>query len=450
MSRAGWLTLWPPACPCPSLRGKRLETLGPHERLQMISVLLAKELDVLELEDEIQSQVQQEVDRSHREHFLREQMRVIQGELGELDVFSQELTEAARNGRRQAACPMTCGPRRRKSCAIRRPCRPCRRRSASFAPTSTGFSTCPGWRSRPTTWMWPTPRAVLDADHFGLEKVKDRILEYIAVKKIAPTRCAAPSCVSWGRRARARRQSAAPSPALGREFVRISLGGVRDEAEIRGHRRTYIGAMPGRIIQAMRRAGTRNPLFMLDEVDKLGNDFRGDPSAALLEVLDPEQNNTFVDHYLGFGLRSVAHFVRHHGQLPGHHSTRFARPHGNHRVFQLSGRREAGNLPPVPGAATVGRAWPGRQGNPASKSPACAPHSRIHPEAGVRNLEREVANVCRKIARMVAEERAFPQTNRRQRSAPLLGPPRFSEEMPPDEDEVVWPPARPGRPPGAT
>ncbi|MCA9954179.1 MAG: LON peptidase substrate-binding domain-containing protein, partial [Anaerolineales bacterium] len=280
------------------MRQDVLETFDPGERLQKVSLLLAKELEVLELEDQIHSRVQQEMDRSQREHFLREQMRVIQGELGEGDLFSQEITEVREMA---AAKPLPDTVRAKVDKEIARlgampPMSP----EVGIIRTYIDWILSLPWLETSEDNLDVAHAAeVLDNDHYGLEKVKDRILEFIAVKKIASDKMRSPILCFVGPPGTGKTSiGRSIANALGREFVRISLGGVRDEAEIRGHRRTYIGAMPGRIIQAMKRAGTRNPLFMLDEIDKLGNDFRGDPSAALLEVLDPEQNYSFADHYL--------------------------------------------------------------------------------------------------------------------------------------------------------
>ncbi len=279
--------------------------------------------------------------------------------------------------------------------------------------------------------------AVLDSDHYGLEKIKDRILEYIAVRRIAADNLRSPILCFVGPPGTGKTSlGRSIARALGREFVRISLGGVRDEAEIRGHRRTYIGAMPGRVIQAMRRVGTRNPLFMLDEVDKLGNDFRGDPAAALLEVLDPEQNNTFVDHYLGmeYDLSRVlfvttANFL---DPIPPALQDRM-------EIIEFSSYMEEEKLGIltqflVPQQlAEHGLSDRGIRFEEAGLRALVREYTR---EAGVRNLEREVANVCRKIARMVAEDAPFPQTITDDEVRRLLGPTRFTDDIRPDVDEV--------------
>ena len=438
LDEPGWLADFiASTLPVPfATRQQILEILEPHIRLQTISVLLAKELDVLELEDEIQSQVQQEVDRSHREHFLREQMRIIQGELGELDVFGQELSElqdavASKN------LPEGVRAKTEKELA----------RLNAMPPMSPEIGIIRTYLD----WILDLPwieesvdnldvvhaADVLDADHFGLERVKDRILEYIAVRRIAPDHLRSPILCFVGPPGTGKTSlGRSIARALGREFVRISLGGVRDEAEIRGHRRTYIGAMPGRIIQAMRRVGTRNPLFMLDEVDKLGADFRGDPSAALLEVLDPEQNNSFVDHYLGLEydlsrvlfvttanyLDAIPHALQDRMEVIEFSSYLEEEKLGILRQFLVPRQLEQHGLLDKnvtfseDGLKTLIREY-----------------TR---EAGVRNLEREVANVCRKIARQVAERKRYPRQITPDKARELLGPPRFAEDIRPDVDEV--------------
>ncbi|MCC6607225.1 MAG: endopeptidase La [Anaerolineae bacterium] len=418
------------------MRQDVLETFDPGERLQKVSLLLAKELEVLELEDQIHSRVQQEMDRSQREHFLREQMRVIQGELGEGDLFSQEITEVREMA---AAKPLPDTVRAKMDKEIAR--------LGAMPPMSPEVGIIRTYIDWVLSLPWletsednldvANAAEVLDNDHFGLEKVKDRILEFIAVKKIASDKMRSPILCFVGPPGTGKTSiGRSIANALGREFVRISLGGVRDEAEIRGHRRTYIGAMPGRIIQAMKRAGTRNPLFMLDEIDKLGNDFRGDPSAALLEVLDPEQNYSFADHYLDLdydlsqilfvttanyldtippALQDRMEIIEFSGYLE-EEKLEICRQFLVQQQLEAHGLAEQGIELTEEGLRTIIRDYT--------------------QEAGVRNLEREVANVCRKIARDVAEERPFPHQIAAKEVETLLGPPRFSQEMLQDEDQV--------------
>jgi ATP-dependent Lon protease len=413
-----------------------LETIDPTTRLQKISIMLAKELEVLELENQIHSQVHQEVEKSHREHFLREQMRVIQGELGEMDVFTQELHEL-QEAVEKKPLPEAARAKIDKELA----------RLGAMPPMSPEVGIIRTY----IDWILDLPwleesqdnldvahaAEVLDADHYGLERVKDRILEFIAVKKIASEQMRSPILCFVGPPGTGKTSvGRSIATAMGREFVRISLGGVRDEAEIRGHRRTYIGALPGRIIQAIRRAGTRNPLFVLDEIDKLGQDFRGDPAAALLEVLDPEQNNTFADHYLDldFDLSKVM-FVTTANQLDGIPAALQDRM----EVIEFSGYLEEEKL-------EIGRQFLiprqlrehglGKAGIRFEEEALQILIRRFTREAGVRNLEREVANVCRKIARAVAEEKKFTKRITAVKVEELIGPPRYGFSELPEADEV--------------
>jgi ATP-dependent Lon protease len=272
--------------------------LDPAERLKRINWLLAQELDVLQLEDEIQNKVQNEVDRSQREFYLREQMKAIQTELGEGDIWIREVAEL------RERVINTDMPDEARTAALKEVDRLAQ--MSAMAPEVGIIRTYLDWLLE-FPWSVVTEdnldvshaAAILSQNHFGLTDAKDRILEYIAVRSLKPKRTRQPILCFVGPPGTGKTSlGQSIATALGRKFVRVSLGGVRDEAEIRGHRRTYIGALPGRILQTIRRGGTANPLFMLDEIDKLGTDFRGDPAAALLEVLDPEQNSSFSDHYL--------------------------------------------------------------------------------------------------------------------------------------------------------
>jgi ATP-dependent Lon protease len=393
-------------------------------------------LEVLELEDEIQSQVQQEVDRSHREHFLREQMRVIQGELGELDVFAQELSELREQVLKKDLPPDVREKTEKE--LLRLSAMPPMSPEIGIIRTYIDWILDLPWTEESDDNLDVKNAAeVLDADHYGLNKIKDRVLEYIAVRRIAPDTMRSPILCFVGPPGTGKTSlGRSIAKALDREFVRISLGGVRDEAEIRGHRRTYIGAMPGRIIQAMRRVGTRNPLFMLDEIDKLGLDFRGDPAAALLEVLDPEQNHSFVDHYLGmeYDLSRVM-FVTTANYL----DTVPPALQDRMEVIEFSSYMEEEKL----GIANqflvpqqLEQHGLGKKNitfDEASLRTLIREYTR---EAGVRNLEREVANVCRKIARQVAEGKRFPKQITAETVRQLLGPPRFTDDIRPDVDEI--------------
>ena len=274
-----------------------LETLDVRARMDSLNRILIKELEVLELGSKIQSQVQSEVGKNQREYFLREQMKAIQKELGEGDDQTKEIEELRE---KIDAAGM---PEAVKKEALRELDRlskmPVAAAEYTVSRTYLDWLVALPWNKRTEEVIdLAKTKAVLDADHSDLEKAKDRILEYLAVRKLNPEVKGPILCFlgppGVGKTSLAR----SIARSLDRKFARVSLGGMRDEAEIRGHRRTYIGALPGQIIQGLRRAESKNPVFILDEIDKLGADFRGDPSSALLEVLDPEQNNTFRDHYL--------------------------------------------------------------------------------------------------------------------------------------------------------
>ena len=280
-----------------AIKQEALETLDVRARMDTLNRILVKELEVLELGSKIQSQVQSEVGRNQREYFLREQLKAIQKELGEGDDQTKEIEELTE---KIEAAGM---PELVKKEALRELDRLARMPVAAaeytVSRTYLDWLIMLPWQKRTEEVIdLPKTKQVLDADHSGLDKAKERILEYLAVRKLNPAVKGPILCFAGppgvGKTSLAR----GIATSLERKFVRVSLGGMRDEAEIRGHRRTYIGALPGQIIQGLRRAESRNPVFILDEIDKLGSDFRGDPASALLEVLDPEQNNSFRDHYL--------------------------------------------------------------------------------------------------------------------------------------------------------
>src|SRR5216684_5759036 len=299
IDKPGWLADFIVSSIEPSIaiRQDILESFNIEERLQKISILLSKELNILELENRIHNQVQQEVDKTQREYFLREQLKAIQKELGETDPTIQEQEELREK-------ILTCGmPEEVKMRANKE----LERLNAlpSMAPDGGVIRTYLDWLvslpwDKATTDRLNIKEAatILEENHYGLEKVKERVLEYIAVRKLSHSMRSPILCFVGPPGVGKTSLGRSIAQALNRKFVRLSLGGVHDEAEIRGHRRTYVGALPGRIIQTMKMAGTINPLFVLDEVDKIGSDFRGDPAAALLEVLDPEQNSSFRDNYL--------------------------------------------------------------------------------------------------------------------------------------------------------
>jgi ATP-dependent Lon protease len=421
-------------------RQELLELLEPSERLQRLSILLAKELDVLELEYSIHDRVQQEVDRSQRELFLREQMRAIQTELGETDIHMAELRDLEeRIG--SADLPETVQAKAVKELGRLKA-------MPSAAPEIGIIRTYLDWllelpwseTSRDNLDIVDVAKT-LDTNHYGLPKAKERILEYLAVRKLSGGKPSTRSPIlcfvgppGTGKTSLGR----SIAEALGRKFVRVSLGGIRDEAEIRGHRRTYIGALPGRIIQTMRTAGTANPVFMLDEIDKVGADFRGDPSAALLEALDPEQNHEFSDHYLDlpYDLSTVMFITTANILDPIPPALR-----DRMEVIEFPGYIEEEKLAIarqflIPRQLDEnGLDQPDRRLNFSEKALRGMIREYTY-EAGVRNLEREIANVCRKVARRVAEDKPAPRHVTVQSLDKYLGPPRFLRDNEKRTDEV--------------
>src|SRR3954452_16261294 len=274
-----------------------LETLDVRARMDTLNRILIKELEVLELGSKIQSQVQSEVGKNQREYFLREQLKAIQKELGEGDDQAREIDEL--RGKVDAAGMAESVKKEALRELDRLSKMPVAAAEYTVSRTYMDWIVALPWAKRTEDSIdLRKTKEVLDADHSGLEKVKDRVLEYLAVRKLNPDVKGPILCFLGPPGVGKTSLAKSIANSLGRKFVRVSLGGMRDEAEIRGHRRTYIGALPGQIIQGLRRAESKNPVFILDEIDKLGSDFRGDPASALLEVLDPEQNNSFRDHYL--------------------------------------------------------------------------------------------------------------------------------------------------------
>ena len=273
-----------------------LETPSVTQRLEKVLGLMESEISVLQVEKRIRTRVKRQMEKTQREYYLNEQMKAIQKELGDEEGRDELQSWKTRSRRPSSRRKPERRPRTSsRSCAR---CRRCLPRPRSCATISTGCSRFRGTRRARSRRISTLAEQILDADHYGLEKVKERIVEYLAVQQRANKLTGPILCLVGPPGVGKTSLGKSIAKATGREFVRVSLGGVRDEAEIRGHRRTYIGSMPGKIIQSMRKAKTSNPLFLLDEVDKMGADFRGDPSSALLEVLDPEQNHTFNDHYL--------------------------------------------------------------------------------------------------------------------------------------------------------
>ncbi|MGQ9554410.1 MAG: endopeptidase La [Anaerolineae bacterium] len=411
-----------------------LETLDVITRLQKLSVLLAKELDVLELEDRIQSRVQEEVDKSQREYFLREQIRAIQHELGEGDLYEQELGDLGERVR-QSGMPDEVRQRAERELARLKVMPPGSPENGIIRTYVEWLLDLPWTKQTKDNLDIEHVAGVLEANHYGLDKIKERIVEHIAVRKLAADSMRTPILCFVGPPGTGKTSlGRSIAEALGRNFVRVSLGGVRDEAEIRGHRRTYIGALPGRVIQTMRRAGSINPVFMLDEIDKLGYDFRGDPSAALLEVLDPEQNYAFSDHYLEvpYDLSKVMFITTANWLDPVPDALR-----DRMELIEFPGYTEDEKV-------AIARKFlvPRQLKEHGLKSLAfseAALRRTIREytyEAGVRNLDRQIANVCRKIARRVAEGRSVPDRIGTKALAGYLGVPKYSYGVKEEKDQV--------------
>ena len=403
------------------IRQNVLETFHIEQRLQTVSILLSKELDILELENHIHSQVQQEVDKSQREYFLREQLKAIQRELGEGDPTLRENLEL-REKIRLSGMPEEVKVRANKE-LDRLSMIP------AIAPDGGVIRTYLDWL---VNLPWNTTSldrldikeaaAILDENHYGLNKVKERILEYIAVRKLSNSMRSPILCFVGPPGVGKTSLGRSIAQALNRKFVRLSLGGVHDEAEIRGHRRTYVGALPGRIIQTMKTAGTTNPLFILDEIDKLGSDFRGDPSAALLEVLDPEQNTTFADHYLEvpYNLSQVIFLTTANVLHPIPPALR-----DRLEIIELPGYTEDEKLH-IARQFLIPKQMSEHGLRPSKIELSDEAVLRIIREytyeAGVRTLEREIASVMRKVARKVVEGRRTKIKVTTEKIPDFLGP----------------------------
>lgn len=408
----------------------------PAKRLQRINTLLAQEVDVLELEDEIHNRVQSEVDRSQREFYLREQIKAIQTELGEGDIWTHDINELKQKVEKANL------PDEPQKIALKEIER--LSQMPPMAPEVGIIRTYVDWIVElPWTKFSEDNLGVrnagkiLNRDHYALKKAKERILEYIAVRSLKPKKERQPILCFVGPPGTGKTSlGRSIAEALGREFVRVSLGGVRDEAEIRGHRRTYIGALPGRILQTMKRAGTGNPLFMLDEIDKMGSDFRGDPSSALLEVLDPEQNFAFSDHYLEmpFDLAKVM-FVTTANSLGPIPSALLDRM----EVIEFSGYIEEEKLEIATRYLIPRQIEENGVDDIDLQFELAALQKLIREytyEAGVRNLEREIGRICRKVARLKAERKKFPDVITPKVIEKLLGPQQYFAPEVERQDEV--------------
>jgi ATP-dependent Lon protease len=405
-----------------------LEILEAVARLKRVNDLLSRELELSAMQAKIQSEVKDEISKSQRDYFLREQVRAIYRELGEHDERSVEMEEYQRKIKKARMS------REANEEALKQ-----LRRLEQMHPDSAESNVIRTYLDWLVEMPWSRysgdvidirkARQILDREHYGLASVKDRILEYLSVRKLNPRMKGPILCFVGPPGVGKTSLGQAIAKAVRRKFVRISLGGIRDEAEIRGHRRTYIGALPGRVLQGLKQCGTANPVFMMDEIDKLGSDFRGDPSSALLEALDPEQNFAFSDHYLNlpFDLSQVMFILTSNltDSIPSALLDRM-------EVIPLSGYTEEEKVT-IARQHLIPRQI--RESGLKSKQVVISEKalrqiiSEYTFEAGVRNLDREIGNICRKVARRIAEGQRLPAGITPQRLAKFLGPAKFVPEM---------------------
>jgi ATP-dependent Lon protease len=412
-----------------------LEKNDPIERLQRVNELLSKELELSAMQARIKSHAREEISKTQREYFLREEMRAIHRELGDMDDRAQEISEYKKRMAR-AKMPKEAKKEAQKQLKRLEQMHP-EAAEASIVRTYLDWLVDLPWKKSSKDMLdIKIAQKVLNEDHYDLEKIKDRILEYLSVRKLNRNMKGPILCFVGPPGVGKTSLGKSIARAMNRKFFRISLGGVRDEAEIRGHRRTYIGAMPGRILQGLKQSGTNNPVFMMDEVDKIGTDFRGDPSAALLEVLDPEQNVAFSDHYLNlsFDLSKVLFITTANlvDPIPSALKDRM-------EVIELAGYTEEEKV------AIAKQFLVPRQ---LEENGIGTKHVRFSPkvirqvvseytlEAGLRNLEREIATICRKVARKVAEGQKGPFRITSGNIHTFLGVPKFLDELEQEFHEV--------------
>jgi len=413
-----------------------LELRDPHLRLEHILALLEQEIEILQIEGRIRSRVKSQMERSQKEYYLNEQMRAIQKELGEKDEFKQELLQLEEQIKKKRMSKEATDKAQAEL-----------RKLKMMSPMSAEATVVRNYIACLLALPWKKgtkdrhdlvkAEAILEADHYGLEKVKERVLEYLAVQALVKQIKGPILCLVGPPGVGKTSLGQSIAKALQRKFVRMSLGGVRDEAEIRGHRRTYIGAMPGKIIQGLRKAGVNNPVFMLDEIDKMSTDFRGDPSSALLEVLDPEQNNSFVDHFLDvdYDLSQVL-FVATANSL---HS--IPRPlHDRLEVIRVEGYSEEEKLHIARRYLLIKQTKAHGLGEKQVKFSDRAVYEiirRYTRESGVRSLERNIASVMRKLAKralMEGKKKTFSVAENQVKK--YLGVPQYKYGVREEEDQV--------------
>ncbi|MCP3951223.1 MAG: endopeptidase La [Desulfobacterales bacterium] len=412
-----------------------LETLDSLERLKKINDILSKEVELSSMQAKIQSDVRDEISKSQRDYFLREQVRAIHRELGESDEKAQEIKEYKAKIKK-ARMPLKVREEAGKQLKRLEQMHPESAESSVVRTYLDWLVELPWSKSSKGGINIPRAKEVLDRDHYGLEKIKNRILEYLSVKKLNSKMKSPILCFVGPPGVGKTSLGQAIARAMKRKYVRISLGGIKDEAEIRGHRRTYIGALPGRIIQGLKQSGTNNPIFMMDEIDKLGSDFRGDPSSALLEALDPEQNSEFSDHYLNlpFDLSEVIFILTANmtDTIPSALLDRM-------EVISLSGytqeeKRKIASVFLIPRQIKENGLKP--RNFSISNGALRTMIDEYTLEAGLRNLERTIGKTCRKIARKIAEGEKGKFTVTRQNMHKYLGPPVFIPELDKEESQV--------------
>ncbi|MES0336346.1 MAG: endopeptidase La [Candidatus Magnetobacterium sp. LHC-1] len=407
----------------------------PVERLSKVGEMLNREIELLMVQQKIQSEARGEIDKTQREYFLREQLKAIQKELGDIDERMEEIREFKKKIE-EAKMPEKVLKEAEKQLKRIEKMHPDSAEAATVRTYLDWLVELPWSKATVDNLDIKTAKKVLNDDHYDLEKIKERILEYLSVRKLNPKMKGPILCFIGPPGVGKTSLGKSIARALGREFVRMSLGGVRDEAEIRGHRRTYVGALPGRIIQGIKQAGTNNPVFMLDEVDKVGTDFRGDPSSALLEVLDPEQNNSFVDHYLAvpFDLTKVMFITTGNltDTIPGPLKDRM-------EIIYLSGYTTEEKMGIAQNYLIPKQFEEHGLTTDMLRLTDPALHLMITQytrEAGVRNLERTIAKLCRKVARQIAEGKGKKFSATPKNLIKFLGAPKFLPEEEIKKDEV--------------
>ncbi|GAB4261924.1 MAG: endopeptidase La [Deferrisomatales bacterium] len=412
-----------------------LDAVDPKDRIAKVNSMLERELQVLMVQAKIKSAAKEEMTKSQREYFLRQQMKAIQEELGVTDERGEEIANL-QDKIKKAGMPKEALAEAERELKRLKDMPPSSAEAAVIRTYIDWLTDMPWKKTTKDNIDIPEAKRILDEDHYDLEKIKDRILEHLAVKKLKPSAKGPILCFVGPPGVGKTSLGQSIARAMGRKFVRISLGGVKDEAEIRGHRRTYVGAMPGRIVQGIKKAGSKNPVFMLDEVDKIGQDFRGDPASALLEVLDPAQNASFEDHYLNvpFDLSNVmfictANFV---DPIPPALLDRM-------ELIRLSGYTREEKLK-IARRYLIPRQMEeqgvGEEHIEITTEALGLLIDQYTREAGLRNLEREIGNLCRKVARKLAEGATRKHRITRRNLHRYLGPPRHLPEAEVEEDLV--------------